>query len=494
MAGKNKTPEWLKSLEKHIEKGQGQKVREKLLQMQNRGVPSHLVVEVARLAHRVGMYHFATNILFPMANSETSAPSEEVIVEYAKSCAGVGNYMEAREFYARLPESVLEQHTLPYIDCLFRNWEYAEAQNILKKQFPSRLDDYMDLVLGLNLSSSYLATGDYGKAEKVLNKVDTVAVKNNHTVIHANCLEMLGQIDHFSGQFKEAIKKFETSEELLRNSQNLSWLFAFKRLHYSRLAQNPTEKNRKSLVTVRQKAREFVHWETLRDCDLFEAVHTENQELFNRVYHATPNPVFREMALNLSGNQFDLHPEVSIGPRGRKKWKLNLDVVDFHPDELGSALKSNQRRAIVSLLSDLYSPRSIYQVFREVYDEPHFNPVTSKDKTYKLIQKLRKVLANHPTSCTVENSRSYGYRLRAGQPLMIVYPAADGQNHRIVSPELNALKTHLGDQFFTQKQAIEVLGKPSRTTGRWLKTMVDDGALEKTGQGKGTRYRVKSSG
>ncbi len=488
---------WIKQAEKLLATGQGSLVRAELKKVQKKGVDGDSLLPVARIARRTGMYQYATNLLFRLINENIDKASPEVIAEYASSCAGVGNHVEAKELFDKINESDLQDYLIIYADSLFRTWEYDKARSVLLRNKPQSFESYQDLVYGLNLCSALLTCENYDQFSEFIEEILFIAKKRGHNVILANCLEMKGQKFFLDDRLEEAISLFKESEELLKISNNISWLFSNKWRVITELKYRKSNSRvvAEQLSEVRMQARTFLHWETLRECDLYESILTKNEDLFNRAYFGTPNKYFRERALKLTESQFHLDSNIPIG--GDDSGNLiifDMKKGNFTDERLQLNLSDSMKAVLVTLFSDIYSPRSLYELFRSGYGETHFDPESSKEKTYKLLKRLRNIIAKHPSGLNMTNRRGYGYRLRAQSRVTIKYLHLHSLPHFDPLDEYKEiLFSKFGTREFKAQEFAQITKKPPRSAARILvKLCSEAGPIEKLGSGSKTRYRLKA--
>ncbi len=492
---KKERPNWIQQAESDIRQGNGVNVIKKLRILQKNGVPKDLVFEVAILAKRVGLYQFATNLLFrEVIQKETEQPPEHM-AEYASCLSRVGNYLEANEIFSQLPDNIIKDYAIQYADCLFHCWDYNKACQVLVQFQPPQYETYKELVYALNLTSAQTQNGQLDAAENLITMVSEVAKSSDFSMILANSLEILGQVQFQRGKLNEAQSLFQQSEKLLRNTKNVSWLYSLKWCAILELQLNPGgSKVLKNLQEVRGQARKFMHWETLRDCDLYQAIHTQDSSLLSRVYFGTPNPIFREKVKKENINNLVLNPNILMGPKSDSEpCVLDLNKAQFQPSSVDIEWNDSSRKLIIGLTKDLYRPASIYQLNREIFSEEHFNPFSSRDKTYKVVRKLRDLLENHPTGARIENRRGYGYRFRAKESLLVIYPdRIEQQSYSAEQSLAQRVFDFFGETEFNRKEFCHAMDVADRSGSRMLKDLVDQNLIEKIGSGPATKYKRSS--
>ncbi len=491
----SKKQDWLEKAEADIRRGDGDKVRKKLNLLQKRGVPNDQVPQVAHLARRVGMYHFATNLLHREVYQINTEPSQELLAEYALCLNGLGRYSEALDIFSKLPDTLVSHYAISYAGCHIHDWNYAEGLRILQKYRPSQWSNYSELVYGLNLASCFIETNALEEARGLLLEIKKVSDKESFSMLASNSMELLGQIEYKIGQYENAMQLFTESEMNLKSTKNVSWLYSLKWKSICEMQLKGVEIGSPLLKEVREQARKFLHWETLRDCDLHESILRQDSAQFNRVYFGTPSQAYRKMALSLSNDSFQLNPELIYGPKkkARPDYILDLNHVQFSPMAIDLEWTDLSKRLMLALTKDLYRPISIYQLHGDLFADEHYNPLSSKQKTYKVVENFRKLIENHPSGCTVDSRRHYGYRFRSQQPLLVIYPEKITKHNWSQSESfLQILKSNFGDNTFNRQDVCNVLSLTESSAIRKVKELHKEGHIEKIGGGRSTRYKFVS--
>lgn len=484
----SKSSQWIDDADEMIRKGQGQKVRDLLAKIQRRGVPKDQLVECANLARRVGMSTFALNILFRTVYQDVASPEPRAVAEYAANSSAAGNYIEANKLFENLPSEILGQYCIEYADSLFKSWNYEKASSLLDKYAPSSWNSYRDMVFGLNYASSLIETKQGSKAIQLLEEIIDQSKKQKWEIILANALELLGQTQFHQRNYTEALQLFIESEDLLRQSGNISWVYSRKWKVITAIAQKGwSPEMAVKLNEIRKLAREYMHWETLRDCDFYESYFSENSRMYSRVYFGTPHESYRNRIKSLVGKKLSLFPSVTFGKASAEKsFELDVSKGDFKSGSHPLELTPQNRRLLQVLTSELYRPLSIFEIFKFVFNEPYFNPTTSKDRTYKAIAALKKAMVNHPGLLSVTARKGYGYRFRTEKSLLLHYP------EKPVSSDFTN-EEHLLSQFgetpFTRREFCDSHSLSERSGNRQLQSLVEEGLLEKIGSGSATKYK-----
>ncbi len=477
-----------------IIQGRGEQVKEKLKTLQKQGSAVEDPETMANLARRVGMYHFAASLLYPIVRNETIEASDKCKAEYASAISRIGNYIEAKELFSTIEESILESYSMEYVDVLFKSWETKKAAVLLENSVDRVEDPYRKVVTQLNLASAYIGCQEFQKAATLLEELEEICIINNYGMITANVREMMGQVHFVNRLYGKANLCFKEAEEMLRGSNNRSWVFAKKWLVISKFAlKKPLEETKSELQEVRQIARKFNHWETLRDCDLYEAVFTKDRNLFQRVYFATPHESFKKRALD---NWNDDPPENSIVSFGGSPENGSAPLLDLETGTIDGKVEflkpgEMSHQLTISLFKDFYSPISVFEIFKDCYPDEYFHPDTSKDRVYKSVRKLKDLIEKNSFGLEMTNNKAFGYRLRTRKPIEVKYiehkEDTSRHNHTLV-----LIEQRFGAMNFSRKELQNHLKVSDRSANRLISELMDSGELIKMGSGPKTSYKLAS--
>ena len=137
------------------------------------------------------------------------------------------------------------------------------------------------------------------------------------------------------------------------------------------------------------------------------------------------------------------------------------------------------------LLSDLYQPASLGQIFDRVYNGEVFDPFHSPERVYGVIRNLRTQLQKRKIDVDWHLS---GSKLIFNKPLILDMPRniiLKGKDEsRVV--EMRAVFKR---SWFTSKQVREYFDVSSSSAERFLKLARQKYKVEQAGQGRAKRYR-----
>jgi L-alanine-DL-glutamate epimerase-like enolase superfamily enzyme len=145
----------------------------------------------------------------------------------------------------------------------------------------------------------------------------------------------------------------------------------------------------------------------------------------------------------------------------------------------------------VTLASDVYRPLRLAAIHARLYPDRFFNPVTSPALIHDATSRLRKLFRDHDLPLRIDEKDGF-YRISASAPFAIRIAAQDILGQRYGIP-LQKLRGNWPKDAFSIGQAVRFLGLPRRSTLRILQQAHEEGALERVGKARATRYAFKRS-
>jgi hypothetical protein len=237
------------------------------------------------------------------------------------------------------------------------------------------------------------------------------------------------------------------------------------------------------------RAAQLSHWETIRDCDRFQALHTGDMKLLVHLYYGTPYAKFREEIGHQSPVPLVVPDwfEWRIG-RGKQRALLNLPTGEINESVAPPRLSPQLHRLLRVLCSDFYRPWGIPSLFERVYPASFFDPVSSPARVHRLIQRLRLWFERHGLPLGIPHTGG-GFRLVSPASVHISIPNPDQE---MPSREEELLKRVFGFSQFTVKDAVPILKISERSAQRALCALLKKGTVVRRGSTNTTRYSFKS--
>lgn len=477
-----------------IQSGQGLALRQELQCLELKRLKRAHFADIANLARRVNLPQLSIRLLHPVLRpvfGESDASDSEKC-EYAAALAAIGAHAEADALLkevdpGRCPSALLFQSFLHIYA-----WDYRPAAMLLRRFLDAESAPYQKRVAEINLISALINTDALTEATDRLGRLQAQVTREDAALLYGNLLEQRAQIALRRNDDGAAAKHLEESARILEPTGNVSLMYTRKWQAVLSARKDPSRIG--LLDQVKKEAKEFLDWETVRDCDLQRSLILSDRRLFTQVYYGSPHTAYRELILPRfsgppPGDEYLLHTR----PSG-EAWPLRLDLYSGELANAKKPLKPHQlpHRFLKALCSDLYRPILLGTLFSRLFPQEHFNPTTSPDRVYQGLRRVRRWCAENDFVFHIDTvGEGYLFRLRG--PCTIRYGREFLGQPAAVPPaeeRLQRLRLHLGDGLFSAKTASEILSLPLRSTNRFVKDSLESGQLVQIGQGAKTKYRL----
>lgn len=484
----------LEGLEKKIVEGQHLDVRESLDSLDLNSVPREFAARLAELASRSGRDLTTLKILntyvFPK-NELAETPSDREKFIYAMGLSNVGAVQEAITIFDSIDEKAMPEVLLRKALAQFRIWNYKEAilnlQNFLTAK---AVTPYQHLIGKVNLAAALIVEGSYDQGEQLLAEIQEECRRQNYLLLLGNTYEMLGQIHFFRQKFDEGLTALNESHALLKAQGGEFLLYTEKWQTLCHAFQNRREVSvaLSSVQALREKSLALCHWETVRECDLFLAILSENEDLCRQVIFGTPFEFYRQRARRLFGknllSQGTLH--LQLGDT------TSTCVQSFSPFETqkgGESLHGKPQLLMLfqALTLDFYRPSHIGLLFQRIYKDEAFNPFSSPARVLSLMKRLNQWFSDQQVPLKVRMKKSE-FSLTAVDGASVQVLIHRAQTLTKQSGHLKTLKALFKDKTFSAQLVADKM-KISKTSAQsLLGQAIDEGAILKIGTGRGTSY------
>ncbi len=479
--------ETLKRIEELIRKGAGKAAQAELKAISQGKPPREVLSALASQARRAGMPELGVRLLNPIVRPPPRSPkraTDAEIVEYAGCLIRVGASNEALKLLQNIDARKNPQAFLYRSHGLFTQWRSIEAVPALQCYLKEvRGDEYQRIVGQVNLAAALL-DGRYLKdTEEILEVTRKQALEKGYTLLFANCLELSAQVALLQKKWRPAEKFINEAASLLKDQGAVDELFVLKWRAVLALMKRPGKRELKDLNRVRKIALRAGHWETLRECDLFQACATGNEKLLLHVYFGTPfesyrKRIFLEFSRPLTVPESYLW---QLGPKaGGKHWEPYGKERKLKPGQL-------LFRTLSALTSDFYRPQRMGALHALIYPEEFFNPISSPMRVHQAVRRLRVWFRQKRVPLEIEE-RSGSYYLSSAAGCGVLLPR-HLPAESLLDARLKILRWKWGEEFFSAAHAQKVLKTSSRTTLRLLQAAVEDGQIARFGASSACRYR-----
>lgn len=505
----------VEELDRLVRSGEAGVVRKRLSLLSGQKLPRSLLLPLAGLGRRVGLTGFALRLLHPVIRSEPpvhppASPSERAL--YGAVLLKIGARKEAIELLTGIESRATPEALLFMSYALFSEWKYGLAVPLLRQYVRHPLiDPYQRQIGEVNLAAALVVTGKFVDAEARLQELLEDTERDGLRLLQGNTLELLTQLEVLRGHYGQASAYIQRAGDILVKSGDQNTLFMEKWRAVVDLCEAPeSAEARERLALVRSKAIEQGHWEVVRDCDFQCAVATKRHpSLAQRLVFGTPHVAFRRRVLATIG-RVELPDAFVWQPSIKPDYRLPQEASANEPPHFNLAaatsadgtllLKRGQilHRALWSLAVDFYRPRSVGEIFADLYPDEVFNPTSSPQRVARVVQRLREWMSRSqlPLSLMVRNG---DHRLQATGSFGIKVDKAAMGGHTRHIPDRGAqlaqtIRDYWQDQVFTAREAAKALGLSVDRVQEIIAPLLEKGDLIRTAGGRSTSYRFVRAG
>lgn len=478
-------------IEAAVVSGRHQECRELFDSLNPKTIPREWASRYAELANRVHHSLYALKALhrFVMKDNQLDASAsdrEKMIYAYALCLLGATDEALAlldRVDSAKEPESFFLKSLT-----LFRQWKYSQSIPLLKAFMEaSGVANYRRLVGEVNLVAALISASEWTQALEHIDDIQSVCKKESYSLLLGNSFELKAQIYFFQKKYDESLICLRSAGELLKGQQGLYLLFVEKWTLLCRLFMNPSDENIEKLRALRMKASQLNDFETVRECELFEAVAMKNEDLLRKVIMGTPSEAYRQRARQLFGK--------SLKPLGQFVWDLNLRSskmpVVFDPYQKRNCQTALYEKphllALFEALSvDFYRPCHLGALFRRVYPTEKFNPYSSPARVMRLLKRLDEWFEENQVPIRIDFKKSE-FSLKASASVQVMLQR--GQKLSAHEGRWSQIRKAFEGRTFTTSKISQAIGISQTSAQRLIRQALQEGRIRPIGQGRGAAYQ-----
>jgi tetratricopeptide (TPR) repeat protein len=484
-------------LENLVVAGKHSECREVLDGIQPRAIPRSWAARFGMIAFRVHHPTYTLKVLhrfiYPENHFDEPATVQEKTV-YASALYTFGAIDESLKILDSMGSGEIPEVWFHTAGAHFCSWNYEAGIPYFKKYIQSsQIDSYKRLVGKVNLASAFIFTCDWDSARELLDQAMTECQSQNYRLLLGNCYELLAQIEIFQGRYENALELLDRAMESLKDQGGFYELYAEKWRLIALCMKDTNLNNLNTLKVFRGKAFALGHWNTVRECDLFEGLVTKNDELIRKVIMGTPYEPYRRRVRKL----FDTH----LIAKGQ--YELLLTEGDprgpetpiFDPNKKGTAPGALYERPLLlalynALLSDFYQPANLGRLFQKIYPDEKFNPYSSPDRVLKLLKRLNTWFGENGYPIQISFKKSE-FRLLSSTPIVVVVHR--GASLSATDGKISELKGRFQSKTFSTADVCETLGISKSSANRLLAEALKEGKLIKDKARIGRTYCFSQS-
>ncbi len=446
----------------------------------------------ASLARRLSLPELSIRLLHPFVRPPVASLQRASLgekAEYAAALIYVGAFAEALEILEGVPCQKYPSQLLFRAFAYIGQWNYAEAIPLLQ-DYSERTDlsHYQRMVGKTNLCEA-LIYERHPLASETIEETIKEAREHSYTIILGRLQTILIDLMLATGNLGEAERLVKESEKAFQNADTRDAFFVRKwRALISLHREGGSKAAIAQLDAVRKEATErWLHWETVRDCDYYQAMHTRDYQLALSLFCGTPFDSFRKRLLSSFKTLTDsVAVEWRIGNGSQYK---TLELLSGESPLRRRLLDSGKLNYLLLsfLTRDFYRPARISAIAAALYPGEFYNPQSSPKRVRTAIQRLREWFRAHKLPLTIEEV-SGDYRLQSKKAVGLLVPL-ERETDKSKHPELELLREVLSAKpFFSRKDVVDALSTSVRTANRLLKEGEETGVLRRQGKGRSTVY------
>ena len=450
-------------------------------------VPRKWRQAVAKLCRRAGLMAQGLRLLHPLIRGDqdlSSPPSPGEICEYAVLLSRIGSIDEALNLLTGVDSSSAHEAMMYQGFCHVSKWDYERASGYFESYLESSADIYSKLIARVNLSACYISSERLADAETLLSETIEIATREQASRLIGNCYELRSQIPLQQGDYARAREDLARAVSVFGGGRSYDQLLIYK---WQSLIEAEESRDPQPLLKFKAEAIERQHWESVREADLFTLRLKFDQKAFDHLIFGTPTHSYRDRILRKLPHQ----PSENYILGAPNTNCLNLESGKLEAGHSSvPGIKIHQ--VLTALTRDFYAPRTLGSLFSELYPDEYFNIDSSPVRVRQLLSRTRRWLEENHLVATIDQNQG-SYRLHVGDSFGILLPF---ERPRIESNTIlfEILQKRFSEPArFSVQDACAILSLSRSSFHRFAEWAVNEGFIERFGQGKSTRYAILRS-
>jgi hypothetical protein len=436
----------------------------------------------------LGILH--SNVGVALDTRSNALDDQEMCLEYAANLIRYGALSEGKNLLRKIDARRVPRANLFLAFASFAEWDYDSAIPGLETYLTTPLSGYDAIIGKVNLAAAYVESRQFDKVRSLLGGMLSDLPTEPYKLLKGNMHELFAQNEINAGNYPKALEHLEFAHGLLPGDSGVFSLFVTKWETICRSLMN--RKLRHGLAPIRKKALSLQHWETLRECDLYQGYLSREADLVHKTKMATPYPTFH-LHIDRVGKIFDLSysDQPWIWHLSPSHGRTSHCLIDRDRGlQNGIPIFGTERllhRAFLAITSDLYRPATTGALFNAMFPDERFSPQNTPNRIRQILFRLRQLLADQRIPLLVNEDHGR-YRLEAvpGNHVSIEY------SRRGVDPRPQWLDRIKRVSSFSSAEFAKLAGMSKRTAIRTLNEGISQGLLTKNRIGREIRYSVLS--
>lgn len=480
-----------------LKRGQADQVKARLKLIKRKDVERALLAPLARIGMRVALPQFSLYLLSPLVrpgNKLATTASGREVAQYAIALVQIGAVQEGISLLESITDSTIPEVYLYHAIGLFNIWDYQKAIPILNQYLKLEgISSYERLVGMVNLLSAYIVERDFKQAQPLRDQLMPELQAQNYLLMLGNVLELSAQLAMARCEYSEALVFVEKARGIMPESNQRYHLFLNKwHAAASLFIEGVSPQRLRELQEVRESAGRIHHWETMRECDLYQAICTNDIALFQKVYVGTPFRGFRKRMQVLSPFKVEI-PEFydwNLGDHQNSRVVAHryFDIERGIDSKSKAALKPGQllHRLLRCLAQDFYRRSTPAGLFAKLFPDRFYDYLHSNSRIHELVHRTRHWIQSHKIPLEICEEKGE-YFLGASGTIKVRVSSELDSCHPILNILLELVQGDFNHPI-SCSELIRHTKKPRRSANRLLHEAVAAGYLIRVGRGKKTQY------
>jgi tetratricopeptide (TPR) repeat protein len=476
----------LDGMDEAIRTGLAHEVARTLGQLKLARVPREFRMRLANISRRVGKLSLGLKLLSPIiypGRSRAGLPvTPKELSEYAVLLTRSGLHREALELLDRVNESEAPEALLYRAYVHFEQWSFGPTLPILLKYVNSDITEYQRLVGRVNLAYALISCGRHDESLALLKENLSLCEKGGHTVLKANCHELLTRLHIQRRDFAQAAKFLDTASMLMgasdTNENRLIQKWSAVLTSMKERDLNPLLEYRKGITGIRDS-------EFLREVDRFSLWVESDPARFNFLVFGTCSSEYREAVYQ----EIAQRPHQSSYVFGALGAPL-MDLLSGEIDGVQAIEAGGKCHSLLEfLLRDFYRPFKLGELHAGLFPGERYNIHSSPNRVRQIVHRTRQWIQERSLPISITEQQGY-YSLRIAGPFSFLVPLdrlrVDG--YRCHFEQLRMI--YGTGQTFQPHEARRKLSLPRTTFFRLAQWAVREGLLERLGSFNSVQYRI----
>lgn len=422
-------------LEHSLKSGQAKQVRDELRKYPSNIIPQEWAGRFASLARRSGIPGIAVKMLHPLlrlSSGKLAGGWELEKAEYAASLIEIGVLTEAEDLLEQLgADNDLNLFLLKSrVYIVQRN--YRPLLLPLEKLVRQHRQEKTVAVYQAKMDFAFALIQErlFDQADALIEELLEAFSEPEYAVWLGNTFLLASQSALYRNLLSTAQRHIYSAQAVFKGKGSYHEFNACKwAAIHSLLESKGDEQERAELKKVRVRAKELGLWESLRDCDRFEANTCVNVEQLLYVYFGSPFSHFQKRLLAEFGKPVKVPEDYYFHFDPTYKSEETIDVNSGQiTRDIGDAIVQQlpisfaghvpAQKVLQVLARDFYAPFSYGALWSALFPREAFHPKDSLLRVKGMIAELENWFAEHQVRIEVKSDRN-AFRLVSGYPISL---------------------------------------------------------------------------